>query len=731
MNTRGAVVRRLSLVVGGVILGIFVAFPWSAVADRTVPRIDAVIGPEGEYRDLVIDEPRGRLYATNAMTWDAEVPVGVVVFDLETRSETARIPISSPTGIALSPSGARLAVGSSDGSLRIVDPDTLTIASSQSFSDALIWDVVFDGEDRLLAGLGSSYITCEGAILLVNLPLLSEAGRLADPGCGTPPWAQLRVDPSRDRLYVLGSGVVSVYDLSTASPTLIMSKRETGFSGRGVLSPDGGRLVLSSGFVFDAINLTFLADVNRTGEVSLDSAGTKAYFATAPFVNEVRLSDYAALVRYAFDGVDALGPLTVESTAVDSVRSLDYVIVARGTSANFLKAVPLVPGIVDPYPSDGSVLSWNEVVGAYLSGGIDPASVQLTVDGTTLVHQYAPQMSRIYHVSPTPWAEGVHSVVVTGTDAGGAPHTLAWSFTIDNRPPEITVETLAPMYRAPTLTIRGRILDAHLGGAMVNSQPVILEPSGDFTATLPLNQGGNLLYIRTYDQAGNEGSWSTWVLHVPPTTRYRDSDGRFSIEYPSNWSLQVDEVVGDFRLDAVVSDSSGANANMIAVNDPANATESGLWAAAQDVYAAASQTSGFTPHQPPGPYEIPGLLAVTYAYEVGWGPGRVFQRQVLVANTTERLVWVLTFTAPYWSQSVYDPLFLWMASSFLSESLDESGSGSPASADPFGVLPYILVAIGTGAAILGLVGYLGRKNRAGQTPPTIPPPLPQQSSPPP
>jgi hypothetical protein len=736
MFLRGGIeVRGRNLVAIGLVVGILLAMPSISIAAPMSPERPARIAPEGEYRDVEVDAFRGRAYVTDAATWTEGEPEGVLVFDGDTHEEVARIPIEDPTGIALSPSGQTLAVGSLDGYMRIVDTDTLQVTRSayftgEPYTPAYLWDVAFYGEDQLFVSLGSPFITCEGSLLVLALPALTEVSRLSGGPCEIQPWSQVRIDAARGLLYVLAPSYVSRYNLTGPVPTWNATAGAAGFSGRGVLTPDGGRLIFSSGSVYDATSFNLLADAGHLGEVSVDPTGTNAFFAKGPFVDEVQLSDYASTARYVFDGNDMMGPLTVSSAAVDGDRRIAYVITPRGTNANQLHAVPLFPAFVDPFPGNGWVLSRSDFgTGAFFSGGIDAQSVQMAVDGATVSPSFDLQRFWVAYMPASPWLEGTHRIALRGNDPSGIERTLNWSFEVDSQPPRILLDHPEPVYRTPDVTLHGTIVDRTRLNATANSQPLAVDvTTGAFAVTLRLEEGANLLFIEAQDQAFNRNGSVSWILYVPPTNRPVDPAKDFSIEYPANWSYQVDAVVQGVHLDALMSEPFGTSASVLAVNDPANATEQGVRRAAEEVYSSLSNLPGFTPGTPPTPYDVPGLFAFSYSYERGLGSSRVFQRQVLIADTVERHVWVLTFTVSFLGAPRYDPLFRWMASSFRSE-------GARRSPDTSTVLTYVVGSVLAGVAgALGLAAYVTYRLRSRKAaPPPSLSPLPPEgpaSSPP-
>ncbi len=708
--------RRAPILVGGLLFVLLALSAPGVMAPHAGTDGSTRITPQGQFVDVEIDRARGRLYATDAWSWDEKI-VGLVVIDLATHEEITRMAFGEPAGLALSPSGSTLAVGSQSGFLRLLDPETFQVTYQGSVSGDPLWDLAFDGEDRLVISLGSPVITCEGAVLIVRLPDFVVETTMNNPPCGIRPWSQVRVDSARDRLYILYPSTALVYNISTMPPTRIVAGEDVGFSGFAALTPDGERLVFSSGYVYDALTLGLLSDVNRTGEVALDPTGADAYFWRVRFIDWVRLNESLAASRYAFDAADAPGPLTVQSIAVDTDRRVAYVIVPAGTNANAIRAVPLSPGFTDFLPREGAVESradWSIL--AFVSGGIDPVTVRLYVDGTVFIPTYNPEWSFVFYNPISPWAEGTHHVIITGTDPDGQTRTRAWSFTMDFTAPSIHVDALEAVYRVPEATVTGRIVDATLQEATANLELLSVNPdTGAFAYTMTLEPGGNMLLIRARDWAGNEDVSVTWVLYIPPMVRYTDTDAAFSVEYPSNWSLERDVTFEEVRFEAVMTEPAGAQMNVLALEGVPAYTESGLLAEAEAGYLELSSLPFFMARESPRPYAIERLVAVTYSYEWGSGLGRIYQRQVLAADPTVRRAWVLTFTSPYGAWTRYDPLFLWIADSFTSEA---GTTGVPRSGGQPSWTLFLLGPAGAagGAAVGFLLERLRRRKSPGSPP---------------
>lgn len=671
--------------------------PPSAVAPHTGG--SSTFALFGEFRDVEIDATRGRLYVTDTATF-SETPPGLVAVDLETHAEVARFPVSNLRGLALSPNGARLAVGSSDGALRLVNPDMLQIDSYGYFSDAgtsaYFWDLAFDGEDRLVASLGSHWITCEGAVIVVDLTAMSTEARFSEPPCGIGPYAGVEVDAARGRLYVLQGNWVFVYDLRQSPIAKIAQVNDGGFTSRGALSPDGVRLYFSSGKVFDALSLTLLADTGRTGDIALASGF--GYFHQGVFIDRVRWSDYGLDARFAFRGWFANGPDVLRTIAVDTARSVAYVTVPDALNANRLHAVPLRAGFFDPNPFDGWVVPFEVYGVSVVASGIDSV-VTMEVDGQAVMTEYDPTDATVGYAPPEPWIRGTHTVRVEGRDGSGAAHALSWQFSIDTEGPEIYLDDPDAAYPTAHATVTGRIVDLSLAEAWANGKPLSLGPNGNFSFAMNLQQGGNRLYVDARDEWDQYNGTSFLILHVPPTTRYSDGDAGFSIEYPSNWSSSTDVVLGSTRAEVVIEESTGANLNVIAARDLPGTSEGALLQAAEVALTELRQLPSFSEIEAPHSVSIAGLAAVTYAYSWEASGVPLFQRQYIAAERTTGRGWILTFTSSAEAGWRYDPLFQWMA-----ESLRGGGTGP-------NLVLLVGVAILAGSAVLVLALALRRRAR--------------------
>jgi len=707
--------------VGGLVLVLLLTFPPFAAGVHEGETSSTLVSELGEFHDLRVDRSRARLYATDGASFGGAKVVGLVVIDLNTHEEVRRVPLSDLTGVALSPGGSRLVVGSSDGYLRVIDLDTLAVTRAQHFygepfTAAYMWDMAFDGEDRVIVSEGSFFATCEGRVIAVDLSSMAKIAELSEPPCGIWPFSGVRVAPALGRLYVLGSGRLAAYYLSNF--TKIFERQDAGFTAQAELTPDGQRLVFSSGTVYDASTLSLLANVGHSGDVGIDYAGVHAYFARGPFIDAVRLSDYSFAARFAFGSYGANGPMTIKRMSVDRDRSVAYVLDPVGGNANTLHAVPLLAAFLDPFPADKSLIAMGFFgIRASVSGGIDPASVRVEVDQVLVAHQYDPGTGLIGYFPSSSWPQGIHQVAVSGTDPSDRRAWLNWSFTVDSVPPEILLEDPPPAYRTADALVRGRIIDATPVEATANGVPLTVDPAtGDFSVTIRLEEGGNGFFIRARDQASNENQSFTLLLYIPPTTRYVDEDAAFSIEYPSTWSLQKNVTIPGVKVVAVMPGSSGANLNVTSITGVLNYSQAAINAEAERAYTSVSRLPGFYSLEQPTALNISSLVAATYSYYWDANGSRFFQRQVLASDPVARHAWMLNFTARQEMTIRYDPMFLWMA--------DSLRPVRPSTASAFPVIGIVIGAIVGIIAALGVALILSRRKRTkALSPPVLWPPV--------
>ena len=702
--------RGAAALLGVLLLAIVLPTPSSAphAGDISSTRIG-----NGMFHDLEIDTARGQVYTADSPNW-GDVQEGVGVFNLGSHLETQRVNTNADSAVILSPSGGTLAVGF-HGGVTLVDPDTLQVTDRIYLTEdgsysASVWDIAFYGEGVLVASLEANPGVIKGFItgpLIVDLATKAESTRI-DKVFGVAPGAGVEVDIDDSLLYLLEGGQVTVFDLTQTPPAELRQTQDPGMTGHGLLSADGGRLYFSSGMVFRTDTLQPIDNLGTTGDLFLDEVRGIAYFTDGGRIDRVTLGT-GTMQRFQFtmppSGWGNAG--VVCRIAVDTAREIAYVISGDSGNSNDLHAIALVPAFLNPMPWAGSAVPYDVYSVSVVPTAIDPASVEMIVDGTPVTPTFDPLYYQVYYNPPTPWTGGEHRTIVTGRDASGALHTFEWTFTIDMDVPQIYLDNPRAVYRTAVVEVPGHVVDASPVELVANGRPVVVDPvTGAFAVPMTLEEGGNSLVLEAWDAPYNRNYSRASVLYVPPTTRYVDEDGGFSFEYPTAWTAETDVVSGGVRADILVTATSLVTANVITSSNVTDATPSGLRAAADEVLDGLSRLPGFSRHDAPQELDIPGLVAVTYSFSWDSPSGPVYQRQVIVAAPQPGRAWVLTFTAPASGRTAYDPLFLWMA-----ESLEPTRTGVDAS---MLLLLLSLALIGAGFAVVA--AFLLRRSRAARTP---------------
>lgn len=695
----------------------------------------------GEFRDLVVDQPRGRLYASDAGAFTTH---GVVVFDLASHALLARIPLGEPSGLDLSPDGRRLVVASMDGSVHLLDLTSLTWQASVYFTEgwaiAMAWDIAFIDPARVIVTLAQSYNQAGGyhQAAVINLTSASVEGWFTPNVWGFSAFAEVHADVLRHRAYLIDAGTSSpaayVYLLGPGMPSMGLGRSDANFTRHSVLSPDGLSLYFTTGKMYDAATLAFQRDLRDAGEVDPGASGSSLYFAYGPHLDKVRSNDLARLAQFSFRGEVPSEPDLyghIHGLAVDESRGTAFVVSGRYTNARTLRAVPLANALLDPAPPDGTLLRDKPAsVSVVVSGNISPSALQMAIDGNVVTSVFSQESSTLGYFPTAPQSEGRHHVVVSGLDESGAVIQLEWNYSVDSLPPEILLDPVANMTREPHIEVTGHVLDANLRGAWMGAENLSIDPvDGSFRADVSLSEGGNVLGVSAEDvlQHGNATLFN--VLYVPPTARFVHERSGFSLEFPATWTVTPDARVGGLPVDLLVhatpTASTSASVVVVSGGPLPDASVSSLLSAGDQVLANLSSLPGFLALDGPVSAAIPGLRAVTYALTYNVGSTLVFQRQYLVASPDGARSWALTFTATMDTRYKYDPLFEWIAGTMRQES---SFLGLPL---------FLWVVIGSSAAgaavAVGLFLFLRRRRLQATKPlgPSVLAPRPDSMAEPP
>lgn len=475
-------------------------------------------GVWGDFIDVLIDEGRDRLYVTDVSTFHEQ---GVVVLDLATHVEIARIPILEASGLALSPDGSLLAVGSLDGFVALVDPDRLEVVQRATILNGYflgnVWDVAFSGNGDLWVTLAQLPNTAGGTYPVIILDAnLQELARFDEGLYGFSGSANVEIDGSRGRAYVLTSSFGWVYDASQTPPVKLAERiYDYNLTQSAILSPDGRRLFFSTGSVYDALTFSPAGSIGGAGSIALDPARGALYLADGPFLHRRSLSDYSLLETFGFRGRAATG-YHIRSVVVDSGRNAAVVVSEEYLNSETVHVVPLVPAVLDPWPADGALLAFKpNGVSVVLSGGVDPSSVRMVLDGSEVPAGYDPA-TLMASYSSIPFGEGLHRASVAATGPSGEPLSVAWSFDVDSFVPEILVDSTELEVTTPHATISGRILEPHLAGAWIDERPLPVDPSdGSFRVRVDLATRTTAVVLRAEDTLGRSVSVIVRIHYAP------------------------------------------------------------------------------------------------------------------------------------------------------------------------------------------------------------------------
>jgi WD40 repeat protein len=270
------------------------------------------------------------------------------VWDLSTGRTTLTLRVADQNGYALryAPNGLHLVTADSDGIARVWDaetgellflirgvdntliysPDGLRLASYGDGQTVRIWDATGEMQAAVVGPLpGPVYslaVSPDGELLATNDGSVWDAGTLARRyRVDTPEgviWGEVEFSPDGRRLAVVGGrivgrdqtapGIVRVVEAASGRE-LVSFPEPHGFTTEMVISPDGRRLVTSSGPAFEKKGWAMLRDA-ATGQALRDLEGFVPERNNVAFRPDSRAVAYggadALLVRGVDDGADVL-----------------------------------------------------------------------------------------------------------------------------------------------------------------------------------------------------------------------------------------------------------------------------------------------------------------------------------------------------------------------------------------------------------------------------------------
>lgn len=195
----------------------------------------------------------------------------------------------------------------------------------------------------------------------------------------------------------------------------------------------------------------------------------------------------------------------------------------------------LGPAIANAQPANGATLPADAVpaIGAQFEdagAGIDPATLQLQVDGQNVTPQAQVTATGISFIPTQALPEGEHTARLALADRLGSPSVLVWTFKTAT-PPLITAQrpidillgggslpTIGASFSDVGAGIDGSKARLQLNGADVTAQATITAAGIAYTVPAALTDGTYTVDLAIADKAGNQAAsrWSFGVV-TPPT----------------------------------------------------------------------------------------------------------------------------------------------------------------------------------------------------------------------
>ncbi|MCC6442884.1 MAG: PKD domain-containing protein [Armatimonadetes bacterium] len=218
-------------------------------------------------------------------------------------------------------------------------------------------------------------------------------------------------------------------------------------------------------------------------------------------------------------------------------------------STNLLVVDPFPPVIANPQPPDGTLTRDNRpAISAQVEdeaggSGLNPASVNLLIDGVKVAHTYtadanpadADRKGTVTYTPVAGLAEGPHAISLDVQDKSGNPAVqVRWGLTVDTRPP--TASNLTPADGSDLQTDKP-LIAATLGDGAIGSgvdPATIVMKVGDQTVqptydagtgllsyqpTESLDGGETIVMVTMRDRAGNVAAPVVWKFKTPITVK--------------------------------------------------------------------------------------------------------------------------------------------------------------------------------------------------------------------
>lgn len=200
---------------------------------------------------------------------------------------------------------------------------------------------------------------------------------------------------------------------------------------------------------------------------------------------------------------------TVSGTALKSLR-----LVSLEAEAPTLTLVSPAAGYVTT-ASPVFVLTAQDEAGG---SGVDPASVEVLLDGETLAHT-ASEAAGVYTITApaSGLSDGPHNLTVSVSDNDGNLAQLSAAYIVDTVPPELWLELpdSHAVVDAASVRIVGRARDLTAPPVTVTvAGEAVALTAGRFDVTVPLAVGGNTIQVKAVDAAGLEAAREVYRIRL-------------------------------------------------------------------------------------------------------------------------------------------------------------------------------------------------------------------------
>ncbi|NOZ95862.1 MAG: hypothetical protein GXP47_14150, partial [Acidobacteria bacterium] len=279
--------------------------------------------------------------------------------------------------------------------------------------------------------------------------------------------------------------------------------------------PEGGGLALR-GHEFDAVlyDLAYVAlqplavDILESGTSFPDGQwfGRETTF-TAAVTGAVGSTSTTAQI-------DGGGYNLGESFAVEGLHDISVQVTdlaGRGADSSKSFGIDLTPPSFSALsPAEGAIVGDSAVV---VSGQVSADAQQVTVAGAPATLGDPDGDWRSFTSAPVSLVEGGNTVALQAVDRVGHTTDATLQLELDTTPPTIAITAPATgtITGQATVQVTGTAADAHLAAVAVNGVPATLA-GGQWTATVPLTPGSNLIAATATDLLGHASSASITVV---------------------------------------------------------------------------------------------------------------------------------------------------------------------------------------------------------------------------